>query len=230
VNTVQLPYAVHFVKDLGYTSGVTKISRREREKAEFREDVLAAARRIVLKEGFPALTMRKIADAIEYSPGTIYLYFESRDEIAFELCHKGFEELYAALSPCAKIRDPIERVRDLGRRYVRFGIENPETYRLLFMEDPKFTSALYLENNKENILDPDTPGMQALGLLVSVFVELRAQNRLNVDDDPVALAEMTWSVVHGITSLEITNDAVPQTPVDQLLERMTDTLLAAWIR
>ena len=70
---------------------MARVERREREKAEFRQIVLDAARQIVLEEGFDALSMRKIADAIEYAPGTIYLYFESRDAIAFELCRGGFE-------------------------------------------------------------------------------------------------------------------------------------------
>ena len=61
---------------------MARVDRREREKAEFRQIVLDAARQIVLEEGFDALSMRKIADAIEYAPGTIYLYFESRDAIA----------------------------------------------------------------------------------------------------------------------------------------------------
>ena len=82
------------------------MQRREREKAEFRDQVLAAARAIVLEEGFEALTMRKIADAVEYASGTIYLYFESRDEIAFELCRRGFDELLAALTPATKVAGP----------------------------------------------------------------------------------------------------------------------------
>ena len=100
---------------------------------------MAAARAIVLEEGFTALTMRKIADAVEYAPGTIYLYFESRDSIAFELCRRGFEELRAALSPAAAIADPEKRLREMGRLYVRFGIERSETYRLIFMEDAKYS-------------------------------------------------------------------------------------------
>src|SRR6516162_2008366 len=154
---------VQFVKRFGYTESVSKIERREREKAEFREEVLDAARRIVLKEGFDALTMRKIAEAIEYAPGTIYLYFESRDAIAFELCRAGFEELLAALTPAMSIADPTERLHDLGRRYVRFGLENPETYRLIFMDDPKYAEVAFHEHAES----ADSAGMRALGLLVS---------------------------------------------------------------
>jgi AcrR family transcriptional regulator len=206
---------------------VTKISRREREKAEFRQDVLTAARRIVLAEGFDALTMRKIAEAIEYAPGTIYLYFESRDAIAFELCRDGFEQLLAALAPATAIADPVERLYDLGRRYVRFGIENPETYRLIFLDDPKYAEFAFHEEAEA----ADSPGMQALGLLVSIFTELRERERLARDAEPVALAEMMWVAVHGIVSLKINHgDDFPQTPVDELLELINDSLVSGFLK
>jgi len=206
--------------------GVAKVDRRERERAEFREEVLAAARKIVLKEGFGALTMRKIADAIEYAPGTIYLYFESRDAIAFELCRAGFERFLTALAPAAAIADPAERLRDLGRRYVRFGTEHPETYRLIFMEDPKYSSEAFQEHAEA----PDSPGKQALGILVALFDELRKAKRLKIDAGSQALAEMIWAGVHGIVSLKIMYHEYPQTPAQGLLDAFTDTLIGGLIK
>lgn len=199
---------------------MARVDRREREKAEFREEVLEAARRIVFEEGFDALTMRKIADAIEYAPGTIYLYFESRDAIAFELCRAGFEALLEALLPAAAIEDPQERLFEFGRRYVRFGMENQQTYRLIFMEDPKFASVIFMEQAEE----ADSPGMQALGLLVAAFAELRAQKRLAFDAEPQALAEMLWSAAHGIVSLKLTYKHVPVTDAPALLEAFNESL------
>ena len=58
--------------------------RKQRQKAQLREQILEAAREIVVKEGFRALSMRKLADAVEYAPATLYLHFQSRDEIARE--------------------------------------------------------------------------------------------------------------------------------------------------
>ena len=189
---------------------VGAVQRREREKAEFREEVLAAARKIVLKEGFDGLSMRKIADAIEYAPGTIYLYFDSRDAIAHELCHRGFEELLVALAPAASITDPRKRLEEIGKRYVRFGLEHPETYRLIFMEDTRFLDSVF---NKH---DENSPGHQALQLLVTAFDDLRAQKRLRVRTASEKLAELLWTTVHGIVSLKLTCSVYPETPVDEL--------------
>lgn len=199
--------------------------RREREKTEFREEVLKAARAIVLAEGFGALSMRKIAEAIDYSPGTIYLYFESRDDIAHELVHRGFRELVGALAPAAELPDPRARLFDLGDRYVKFGLENPETYRLLFMEDPTFSAAWFdLHGTQES------PGDQALGFLEACFDDLRAQKRLLSDAPSAVLAETLWAAVHGIVSLKLLCHDHPQTPAAQLYEVMGAALLNGLVK
>lgn len=115
--------------------------RKSRQKQALRERILDAARRIVVRDGFAALSMRKIADAIEYSPATLYLHFASRDDIARALCAEGYAQLLATFVPLVHIADPAERLKALGRAYVAFGVEHPETYRLIFMEDPSYTGA-----------------------------------------------------------------------------------------
>lgn len=186
------------------------VQRREREKAEFRDLVLKAARKIVLREGFDGLSMRKIADAIEYAPGTIYLYFESREAIAHELCRQGFAQLLAALSPAAAIADPEERLRDVGIRYVEFGLKNAETYRLIFMEDAKYADAIFKSDGEND------PGDLALGLLVQAFAELQAQGRIRSTASPQTLAEAFWAMGHGIVSLKITCHEFPTSSAGDL--------------
>lgn len=115
--------------------------RKNRQKQALRERILDAARRIVMREGFAALSMRKIADAIEYSPATLYLHFASRDEIARALCAEGYAQLLETFVPLAQIADPAARLKAIGRAYVAFGVAHPETYRLIFMEDPSYTGA-----------------------------------------------------------------------------------------
>ena len=194
------------------------VERRAREKAEFREEVLAVARKIVVREGFGALSMRKIADEIEYAPGTIYLYFKSRDEIAQQLCQRGFEDLLQALAPAAAIHDPAKRLTDIGERYVRFGLEHPETYRLIFMEDPKFSTTIFEHE------DADSPGMQALGFLIRDFDELKKQKRIDSKTDTTELAETIWAAMHGIVALKLTCHEFPQTPIETLTKMMTQAL------
>lgn len=65
--------------------------RKDREREEMKDLILDAAKRISIEEGFSKVSIRKIAEEIEYSPGTIYLYFKNRDEILFELHNLAFQ-------------------------------------------------------------------------------------------------------------------------------------------
>ena len=94
--------------------GITE--RREREREEVRKKILDAARELFEREGYDNVTMRRIADAIEYSPTTIYLHFEDKDDLVRALCHEDFGRLLEALSLIAARRgsdrdDPAARPR-----------------------------------------------------------------------------------------------------------------------
>jgi len=196
--------------------------RKERQKAELRQQILKAARDIVLRDGFATLTMRKIADAIEYAPGTLYLYFESRDEIAKQLCIQGYQELFDFLQPVAAIADPCDRLIALAESYVRFGMTHATTYRLIFMEEPKLTSAALAA---VPIDASDGPGMQAFQLLVRIFDDLKANHGLVMDADSVRFAQLLWTSLHGIVSLKLTCSSFLATSAEELVKTMTHTFL-----
>src|SRR5579864_571782 len=106
VNGVQFNLTFQFVNPKMCFMGI--IERKNRQKQALRERILDAARRIVMREGFAALLMRKIADAIEYSPATLHLHFENRDEIARALCSEGYAQLLASFEPLVQIADPAD--------------------------------------------------------------------------------------------------------------------------
>lgn len=197
--------------------------RKERQKAELRQQILKAARDIVLRDGFASLTMRKIADAIEYAPGTLYLYFENRDEIAKQLCIQGYQELLDFLQPVAAIADPHDRLIAMAEGYVHFGMTHAATYRLIFMEDPKITSAALAE---VPIDASDGPGIQAFQLLVSVFDDLKTNHGLVMDADSAQFAQLLWTSLHGIVSLKLTCSNFLATSAEELVKTMVRTFLA----
>ena len=197
--------------------------RRAREKSEIRSRILDAARDIVNREGFGALTVRKIADAVEYAPGTLYLYFENRDAIARELSFEGFRKLLDAFAPARRTADPLARLEAIGRAYIRFGMENPETYRLIFMEDPQLTTAVFAAAGED-------PGQQAYRALVDPLEELKESGQLRPEADVQALADTLWAVVHGIVSLKLTCPGFPVTPVKPLMDTALATFLEGLVR
>jgi AcrR family transcriptional regulator len=202
-------------------------ARKSRQKQDLRDRILRAARKIVTQEGFAALTMRRLAADIEYAPGTIYLYFASRDEIAMELCREGFRKLLSYMEPVASIADPLDRLRAGLHAYLRYALEHPAMYRMTFMEPPKFANAALSEAPIENQEDS---GMQAFGFLTQSFDRLRADGRLATGLPSHQLAEIFWASTHGIVSLKITHPAFPVTPAEELLDTSLDSLLRGILR
>jgi AcrR family transcriptional regulator len=176
--------------------------RRERQKAELRADILTAAKQILIESGFEGLTMRRIAEAIEYSPATIYLHFESREAIALQLVKDGFDELMHFLAPTLAIADPLEGLRAVGDGYVRFGIERPQTYRLIFMTDRKLSAVI-----EEFFVNDDDPGARAFEALLTTVTELIDKGIFRRLDPEIA-ANCCWSALHGIVSLHLTCEAM----------------------
>src|SRR5512143_1496815 len=133
--------------------GITE--RREREKEEIRKKILDAARELFTTEGYERVTMRKVADAIEYSPTTIYHHFEDKDDLVRALCVADFDELLAAMQGAPAPEDPVEAIRQLGRAYVAFAVRNPNQYRFMFLTPV----------TKDEV-QADSPGQQSFGHLL----------------------------------------------------------------
>ena len=107
--------------------------RRLRQKESLRASILDAARELFVEHGYDAVTMRKIAEKIEYSPTAIYQYFTDKESLVQELCANDFLSLAGAFGRLASIADPIERLRQMGEEYIRFARSNPNQYRFMFM-------------------------------------------------------------------------------------------------
>ena len=107
--------------------------RREREKQEIRQAILLAARQIALQDGWQSVTIRKVAERIEYSPPTIYEYFVSKEDILFELYVEGFRQLALALQAArASVEDPRERLLRMADAYWDFAMGHQELYQVMF--------------------------------------------------------------------------------------------------
>src|SRR3954464_7046941 len=98
--------------------------RRQRERTEVRERILDAALEVFAKQGVEGVTMRALADAIEYSPPVIYAHFRDKDAIIQELCNRQLPQLAKKFATFADL-DPVERLRRIGYVYADFAIEHP---------------------------------------------------------------------------------------------------------
>jgi len=96
--------------------------RREREKTQVRERILDAALEVFATEGVEGVTMRALADAIEYTPPVIYAHFRDKDAIIEELCYRQLRTLAKAFANFQAL-DPVERLRQIGYVYVDFAVK-----------------------------------------------------------------------------------------------------------
>ena len=194
--------------------GITE--RREREKEEIRKKILDAARELFATEGYERVTMRKVADAIEYSPTTIYHHFEDKDDLVRALCLADFAELLTAMQHAPAPDDPVEVIRQLGRAYVAFAVRNPNQYRFMFMTPVA----------KDEITET-SPGQQSFGHLLEAVKRASAAGRLR-PIDPLLAAQVLWMSVHGPASALITlpGDCWPHGPAaPDLAEQVMDNAL-----
>ena len=109
--------------------GIT--DRKLRQKEEVRSSILDTAWQMVITEGWASFSIRKIADAIEYSVPVIYSHFENKDAILLEFNRKGFQLLTESLAQAKENeQDPAQQIRVMGRAYWKFAFENKEYYQL----------------------------------------------------------------------------------------------------
>lgn len=195
--------------------------RRARQKRFLRQEILDAASELFVKDGYENVSMRRIAERIEYSPTTIYLHFRDKTELLLQICQETFARLAQLLARIEEQpADPVERLKRGLIAYIRFGLENPHHYRATFMM-PVPEGLL-----KEDHHGPDDPGMQAFAFLRRCVQDCISAGKFR-KLDPETLSQIFWAGIHGLTSLLIVKgDHFPWVGTDKLIHSMVDSLVA----
>ncbi|HVV04883.1 MAG TPA: TetR/AcrR family transcriptional regulator [Puia sp.] len=167
--------------------------RKEKQKLEIRKQILEASMKLFVEEGFSNVSIRRIADIIEYSPTTIYLYFKDKDEIFYNLHEMGFQKLQEMNKSLDDIHNPLLRLHKMGENYIQFGMENPEFYDLMFIQREPMEKLTEMGCEWQN-------GEAALTRLRDTLVECMEKGYI-AKTDPTVLSLSIWSTVHGLVSL-----------------------------
>ncbi len=172
--------------------GITE--RKERERGEMRDLILQGAQKLFLENGYEKTSIRGIADAIEYSPATIYLYYKDKNELLLALHAVAFQKMMQEFSVVATIPDPFERLVALGQQYIKFAIENPELYDLMFiMQAPMEALAC-----KDEIWDD---GMKSFEFLEMILQDCISAGHFKSHRDIQTAALTIWSFMHGLITI-----------------------------
>jgi len=203
--------------------------RREREKLETRERILDAARELFIAGGYDGVSMRDIADKIEYSPTAIYVHFADKDELFQEICHEDFRRLAQSLIGLAQIADPVERIKKIGLAYIEFGQKHPNHYRTMFMTPhPPILEEHAAMAGKGN---PEEDAYEFLRVTVAEAMKAGAFRDDLTDSNLVA--QTLWAGAHGVISLQIakgTDEWVPWRSLKKRAELMTESMLQGLLK
>lgn len=181
--------------------------RRLRQKEEVRLSIINAARKLVLEEGWQALSIRKIADAIEYSVPVIYDHFENKEAILAEFTQTGFNMLAEELKDAkAQETSPCKQLEVMAQAYWNFAFKHKEYYQLMF--------GLGMPNCD---MVKTTPGLLAFGgLIISSINEIIDQSE-HKDKDSFLKYHTYWSVLHGLVSINMMHTSSTHGNMNELI-------------
>ena len=203
--------------------------RREREKSETRDKILDAARELFVTEGYEGVSMRKVADRIEYSPTAIYVHFADKEELFRELCHRDYARLAEVFQSSVISTDPIERLRQIGAIYIDFGTRYPNHYKFMFMTPhPPHQPD---EVDREMMGNPEMDAYAFLKWAVQQAIDAGSLKEEFCDAELVS--QTLWASVHGVISLHIAKGSDPWVdwrPLQQRAQLMLDLPLLAMAR
>ena len=178
--------------------------------AALRRALLDHARHLLVTDGYDALSMRKIARAAGCSATSIYLYFENKDALTHALITEGMDRLAAVLEDAAGLEDAPARLEALSRAYVRFGLDNPEYYEVMFQLHPERMARYPAEDYRR--------ARRNVEVFERALEDGRAAGTVAAPNPPDVAAAVLWTSLHGLVSLHLARRVDVRLAGDDLVE------------
>jgi len=191
--------------------------RRLRQKTEVRSSILATAWQIVRDDGWQSLSIRKIADAIEYSVPVVYDHFASKEAILIEFAREGYRLLVKKMQGArSKHTDPAEQLKSMADAYWNFAFKNKEYYQVMF--------GLGIPCSEEENCLPEKAEFRNL-ITETIEAIAAMHNRKTINS--CLKSHTFWSVMHGLISIKMmkTSDVS-----DDLNKMMLDDAVEGFIK
>lgn len=204
-------------------SATETTARRSARKAKGdghlrRAEILEAAERIFVAEGYEGATIRKIADEVGVSSTALYMHFQDKGAILLEICEGVLKQLLdrnAAIA--AKPLDPVVRVKMMLEGYIRWGLQHPNAYQLVYSTPRPVSAGVWPEGTVDL-------SIQCYDIFTGVVREIAAVGRLRSGTDHSA-AQSLWMSCHGLVALLISRPTFQWADTDELIEVTLDGLI-----
>ena len=197
--------------------GCMKTAEKAYHHGDLRTALLDEAAAMIAEGGTASLTMRSLGKRLGVSRAAPYRHFEDKTALLVAVAASGFRRLSDRLRDiqAGAPRSSVERVRLMGEEYVRFALENPAHYRLMYGKEAMA---------RESLPELREAGRDLFEQLVEVFRAYQASGGIR-RQDPRAQAYVAWSAVHGLASLLIDRQIMSAVDVDALIRQTTQTVL-----
>ncbi len=206
-----------------------RAERKQRTLDQRKKEILKVARKLVLKGGSHAVSMRKVADAVGYSTTILYAHFGDKGTLISNIVGEDMLRLNElVVQAAARGESTLERIRLAARAYVEYGLKFPEQYSLMYMEARPPTAV------EQSSLQHGNPERDPYAFTCGLVKDLVQEGILAVDEATLhEITQVIWESIHGLISLRISIGADPWFPkVEpmQHLEFLLDALLAGLIQ
>ncbi|GAB4045109.1 TetR/AcrR family transcriptional regulator [Spirosoma litoris] len=186
------------------------IERKPRSREQTRSGIVKTAKSIARREGWQAVSIRKIADAIEYSAPIVYEYFDSKDVLLDEIRNEGFRHLYKEYDRILSLyRDPEKRLYEISLVQWQFARENPEIYQVMYNLDGAYCTIPVYQSET----------MQAVSAIVckTIFSFIP-----KAEESIKRLYYQWWSISHGMIAMAML--LKDEQPLDQSEQVYRETM------
>lgn len=193
--------------------------RRERQKENLRQEIFDAASELFAQEGYQNVSMRKIAERIEYSPTTIYLYFKDKTELLKYICEETFAKLGEQIREITEPeKDEVKSLRKGLRAYVDFGLAHPNHYEVVF------NMPIFNEPHDDEYKYEGSMGQRTFDYLRSQVAACVEAGKLKKDDVD-KMSQILWAGVHGVVSLMNNHLDFPFVEKNKLVDSLIETMI-----
>lgn len=195
--------------------------RRDREKAQMKELILKAATQIIVDEGYDKLSIRKIANQIEYSPALIYHYFKNKNEVIGSVMREGYQNLISALEEGQTTDASAEnRLKILTRKYIDTALQNQDQFMAVQLnktpEILEFTSYLFEGASEKKA---------ALNVLAQAIRDIRKDRGQSDGNDIEMIAQIIAAATLGLTVKLILEKNISEQRRDRLIDQFTEMVV-----